>query len=591
MKKIILYVFIMLVSTGTILAEETDQDNNSTKLNPWLPKLTFKNSNEFRFDMDELIPGLENKSQIKIKFEPSEKNKEIGKDDPFSAYIKVENLSLKAEGNKDAILKLNVGNITTRINIYDFYIKMESMTNFDFNQESLFGFAPLTSIKSEYYGFSSNDSAIRRTILARSTENKVSTIQFGYTLPQLELVLAIGATGTGNRNHKKNVNKKDQDQKEQPLYNDTYQGILYGTKAQWKPIKNELEQHSLKVIAETPLELNFGLSGAIGNSTFNQSSIICAPQDKPIDDSKLFSPTLSNAAIMASIGLVYKLGLTKINNKNTYLLLQTGSDLGIDPFASDFSIFGYLSKKANTNEQNQFNPKENKLSLNKWRTTNFAFSIGAGIGLAWNIDDGEKESWAIKGKDSYSTRIFGEQDKKSGIGIGITYGQNLYKPTSSRTAIQEIAAKTFKTLNAEISTYEDNKKGIIPNLGWTASIGVYDLLKGQPQADTTDILKLIDTKTTISFTDAAKIGGALYIDYAIPIESISPNTYITPYAGAHLLGSLTSSDKKVYLKAGLELDKLIKLTTISLGWDSNNLLAYQDQKGSVFLQIQISFDE
>ncbi|WP_149028992.1 integrin-binding adhesin P66 family protein [Borrelia hermsii] len=596
-KMIILYVLIILLSTTTVFADDLNTD--APKSNPWSPKFTFENSSEFRFDMDELIPGLENKSQIGFKFTPFEKNKEVGKDDPFSSYIKIEDLFIKAQGKKDAILKINVGNITAKINMYDFYLKMESMTNFDFNQESLFSFAPMTSIQSKYYGFPSNNSATRRTILARGTAKKIGSLQFGYTLPQLELVLAIGATGTGNRNHQKNANDSEADKKkkEETPYNDTYQGMLYGTQVKWKPIKNELEQYSSDVIAETPFELNFGISGAIGNSTFNHSSITYGLQDTAVAGSDLVSPTLSNASIMTSIGFTYKLGLTKINNRNTYLLLQTGSDLGIDPFASDFSILGHISKKANTDDKSQFNPKENKLQFDTKRTTNFAFSIGTGIGLAWNTDEGEKESWSISGGSSYSKRIFGTQGKKSGIGIGITYGQNLYKPTSSNKVIQEIAAKAFQTFNAEISTYEDNKKGIIPGLGWIASIGVYELLKERPQSD--DIITILTPNTTatttnnqsVSFADAAKIGGALYIDYAIPVESGSQNAHIIPYVGTHFLGSLKGSDKSLYLKAGLELDKFIKLTTISLGWDSNDLFARKDQKGSVFLQLKVNFNE
>ena len=375
----------------------------------------------------------------------------MGKDDPFSAYIKIEDLALKVECQKDATFKLDVGDIVTKINIYDFYIKMNTMTDFDFNQESLFSFAPMTSIKSDYYGFPSNDRALRKTILARGTDKKVGTLQFGYTLPQLELVLAIGATGTGNRNHGK-LNDKDKP------YNNTYAGMLYGTQVKWKPIKNELIKDSPIVIAETPIELNFGVSGAFGNKTFNKSSITYGLKDKATVGSDLVVPTLSNTSIMTSLGLQYKLGLTKINNKNTYLILQTGADLGIDLFASDFSTFGHISKKANTDDKDAFNPAENKLNFSQGKKTNFAFSVGANVGFAWNKDDGEKESWSIKGKDSYSTRVFGEQDKKSGIGIGINYGQNLYNPSSGKQLVKDIANRAFKTLNVEVSTYEDNKK-------------------------------------------------------------------------------------------------------------------------------------
>lgn len=113
--------------------------------------------------------------------------------------------------------------------------------------------------------------------------------------------------------------------------------------------KNLLDQNedTKSVIAETPFELNFGLSGAYGNETFNNSSITYSLKDKSVVGNDLLSPTLSNSAILASFGAKYKLGLTKINDKNTYLILQMGTDFGIDPFASDFSIFGHISKAAN----------------------------------------------------------------------------------------------------------------------------------------------------------------------------------------------------------------------------------------------------
>ncbi|AYE36461.1 hypothetical protein DB313_03145 [Borrelia turcica IST7] len=600
-KKLILCVFGLLLATSISgFAQDTTAEKDAFNLNPWKPKFEFENTSEFRIDMDEQIPGLENKSKIGIKFLPFEKNAELGKDDPFSAYIKIEDLALKVEGQKDATFKLDVGDIITKINIYDFYIKMNTMTDFDFNQESLFSFAPMTSIKSDYYGFPSNDRALRKTILARGTDKKIGTLQFGYTLPQLELILAIGATGTGNRNHGKIDEKDSEDEKKKKKdrpYNNTYAGILYGTQVKWKPIKNELIKDSPTVIAETPIELNFGVSGAFGNKTFNKSSITYGLKDKATIGSDLVVPTLSNTSIMTSLGFQYKLGLTKINNKNTYLILQTGADLGIDFFASDFSTFGHISKKANTGDNDAFNPAENKLNFGQGTKTNFAFSVGANVGFAWNKDEGEKESWSIKGKDSYNTRVFGEQDKKSGIGIGINYGQNLYNPSSGKQLVKDIAKKAFKTLNVEVSTYEDNKKGILPGLGWIISGGIYDLLKEKPNAD--DIIAILSQDATtaeqattdVSFVNAAKIGAALYVDYAIPVESISSKTYITPYVGTHILGSFKGSDKKLYLKAGLELEKIIKFTTITLGWDSNNILAKKDKIGSAFLAFKVAFDE
>ncbi|WKT13840.1 integrin-binding adhesin P66 family protein [Borrelia sp. BU AG58] len=570
--------------------QNTEEEKDAFDLNPWKPKFSFENISEFRLDMDEQVPGLENKSKIGIKFLPFKKHAEVGKDDPFSAYIKVEDLALKVEGQKDATFKLDVGDIIAKINVYDFYIKMNSMTDFDFNQESLFSFAPMTSIKSDYYGFPSDDRALRKTILARGTDKKVGTLQFGYNIPQLELVLAVGATGTGNRNHAK-FNDKNKP------YNNTYTGMLYGTQLKWKPIKNELEKDSTTVIAETPIELNLGISGAFGNRRFNKSSITYGLKDKATIGSDLVVPTLSNTSVMASLGFQYKLGLTKINNKNTYLILQTGSDFGIDLFASDFSTFGHISKKANTPDDKDavFNPAENKLGFNQDKKTNFAFSVGANIGFAWNKDEGEKESLSIKGKDSYSTRVFGEQDKKSGIGIGVNYGQNLYRPNSEKKLVKDIANKSFKTLNVEISTYEDNKKGILPGLGWIISGGIYDLLKEKPNVD--DIITVLnhtnpeESAPSVAFVDAAKIGAALYVDYAIPLASISPKTYITPYVGTHILGSFKGSDKKLYLKAGLDLEKIVKFTTITLGWDSNDILAKKDKMGSVFLAFKVAFEE
>ncbi|WP_409977322.1 integrin-binding adhesin P66 family protein [Borrelia sp. RT1S] len=598
-KKLILCIFNLLLAASMsgfaqdatqVTTQDKKDEKDAFSLDLWKPKFEFENTSEFRLDMDEQVPGLENKSKIGIKFLPFKKHAEVGKDDPFSAYVKIEDLALKVEGQKDASFKLDVGDIVAKINVYDFYVKMNSMTDFDFNQESLFSYAPMTSIKSDYYGFPSDDRALRKTILARGTDKKIGTLQFGYSIPQLELILAIGATGTGNRNHGK-LNDKNKP------YNNIYTGMLYGTQVKWKPIKNELEKDSTTVVAETPLELNFGVSGAFGNKKFNISSITYGLKDKATIGSDLVVPTLSNTSIMASLGFQYKLGLAKINNKNTYLIFQTGSDLGIDLFASDFSTFGHISKKANTPDDKDvaFNPAENKLGFNQDKKTNFAFSVGANIGFAWNKDEGEKESFSVKGKDSYSTRIFGEQDKKSGIGVGVNYGQNLYNPTSGKKLVKDIAKKSFKTLNVELSTYEDNKKGIIPGLGWIISGGIYDLLKEKPNVD--DIIAILNQTTpaadepSVSFVNAAKLGAALYVDYAIPLESISPKAYITPYVGTHVLGSFKGSDKKLYLKAGLDLEKLIKFTTITLGWDSNDILAKKDRAGSVFLSFKVAFDE
>ncbi len=558
--------------------------------------------------------GLKTKSKITIKLKPFEANPELGKDDPFSAYIKVEDLALKAEGKKGDQFKIDVGDITAQINMYDFFIKISTMTDFDFNKESLFSFAPMTGFKSTYYGFPSNDRAVRGTILARGTSKNIGTIQLGYKLPKLDLTFAIGGTGTGNRNQE---NDKD------TPYNKTYQGILYGIQATWKPIKNLLDQNedTKSVIAETPFELNFGLSGAYGNETFNNSSITYSLKDKSVVGNDLLSPTLSNSAILASFGAKYKLGLTKINDKNTYLILQMGTDFGIDPFASDFfCIWTHLKssefQKETPSDPNKkaeiFDPNGNALNFSKNTELGIAFSTGASIGFAWNKDTGEKESWAIKGSDSYSTRLFGEQDKKSGVALGISYGQNLYRSKDTEKRLKTISENAFQSLNVEISSYEDNKKGIINGLGWITSIGLYDILRQKSVenypttiSSTTENNQTeqssTSTKTTtpnLTFEDAMKLGLALYLDYAIPIASISTEAYVVPYIGAYILGpsnKLSSDATKIYLKTGLSLEKLIRFTTISLGWDSNNIIELANKNtnnaaiGSAFLQFKIAY--
>ncbi|AEL18771.1 p66 protein [Borreliella bissettiae DN127] len=615
MKNHILYkLIIFLTTSAAIFAADALKEKDIFKINPWMPTFGFENTSEFRLDMDELVPGFENKSKITIKLKPFEANPELGKDDPFSAYIKVEDLALKAEGKKGDQFKIDVGDITAQINMYDFFIKISTMTDFDFNKESLFSFAPMTGFKNTYYGFPSNDRIVRGTILARGTSKNIGTIQLGYKLPKLDLTFAIGGTGTGNRNQE---NDKD------TPYNKTYQGILYGIQAKWKPIKNTLDQNedTKSVIAETPLELNFGLSGAYGNQTFNNSSITYSLKDKSAIGNDLLSPTLSNSAILASFGAQYKLGLTKINDKNTYLILQMGTDFGIDPFASDFSVFGHISKAANFKKgassdpnkkaENIFDPNSNALNFSKNAELGIAFSTGASIGLAWNKDTGEKESWAVKGSDSYSTRLFGEQDKKSGVALGISYGQNLYRSKDTEKKLKTISENSFQSLNVEISSYEDNKKGIINGLGWITSIGLYDILRQKSvenypitspsansdnqagQSSTTQA-----TTPNLTFEDAMKLGLALYLDYAIPITSISTEAYVVPYIGAYILGpsnKLSSDATKIYLKTGLSLEKLIRFTTISLGWDSNNIIELANKNtnnaaiGSAFLQFKIAY--
>ncbi|QFI14707.1 integrin-binding adhesin P66 family protein [Borrelia sp. CA_690] len=618
MKNHILYKLIIFLTTSVaIFAADELKEKDVFKINPWMPTFGFENTSEFRLDMDELVPGFENKSKITIKLKPFEANPELGKDDPFSAFIKVEDLAFKAEGKKGDPFKIDVGDITAQINIYDFFIKISTMTDFDFNKESLFSFAPMTGFKSTYYGFPSNDRIVRGTILARGTSKNIGTIQLGYKLPQLDLAFAIGGTGTGNRNQE---NDKD------TPYNKTYQGILYGIQATWKPIKNLLDTNadSESVIAETPFELNFGLSGAYGNETFNNSSITYSLKDKSVVGNDLFSPTLSNSAILASFGAQYKLGLTKINNKNTYLVLQMGTDFGIDPFASDFSVFGHISKAANSKKETPsdpskkaediFDPKGNALNFSKNKELGIAFSTGASIGLAWNKDTGEKESWKVKGSDSYSTRLFGEQDKKSGVALGISYGQNIYRSKDTEKRLKTISENAFQSLNVEISSYEDNKKGLMNGLGWISSIGLYDILRQQSienylaaissaneknQAEQSpSTSKKATTPPNLTFEDAMKLGVALYLDYAIPITSISTEAYVVPYIGAYLLGptnKISSNATKIYLKTGLSLEKLIRFTTISLGWDSNNIIELANKNpnnaaiGSAFLQFKIAY--
>ncbi|MGF7101187.1 integrin-binding adhesin P66 [Borreliella kurtenbachii] len=615
MKNHVLYkLIIFLTTSAAIFAADALKEKDIFKINPWMPTFGFENTSEFRLDMDELVPGFENKSKITIKLKPFEANPELGKDDPFSAYIKVEDLALKAEGKKGDQFKIDVGDITAQINMYDFFIKISTMTDFDFNKESLFSFAPMTGFKSTYYGFPSNDRIVRGTIIARGTSKNIGTIQLGYKLPKLDLTFAIGGTGTGNRNQE---NDKD------TPYNKTYKGVLYGIQAKWKPIKNTLDQNedTKSVIAETPFELNFGLSGAYGNETFNNSSITYSLKDKSVIGNDLLSPTLSNSAILASFGTQYKLGLTKINDKNTYLILQMGTDFGIDPFASDFSVFGHISKAANFKKgassdpnkkaENIFDPNGNALNFSKNTELGIAFSTGASIGFAWNKDTGEKESWAVKGSDSYSTRLFGEQDKKSGVALGISYGQNLYRSKDTEKRLKTISENSFQSLNVEISSYEDNKKGIINGLGWITSIGLYDILRQKSvenyptvnpstnsdnqagQSSTTQA-----TTPNLTFEDAMKLGLALYLDYAIPITSISTEAYVVPYIGAYILGpsnKLSSDATKIYLKTGLSLEKLIRFTTISLGWDSNNIIELANKNannaaiGSAFLQFKIAY--
>lgn len=363
------------------------------------------------------------------------------------------------------------------------------------------------------------------------------------------------------------------------------------------------------------------MSGAYGNETFNNSSITYSLKDKSVVGNDLLSPTLSNSAILASFGAKYKLGLTKINDKNTYLILQMGTDFGIDPFASDFSIFGHISKAANFKKETPsdpnkkaeiFDPNGNALNFSKNTELGIAFSTGASIGFAWNKDTGEKESWAIKGSDSYSTRLFGEQDKKSGVALGISYGQNLYRSKDTEKRLKTISENAFQSLNVEISSYEDNKKGIINGLGWITSIGLYDILRQKSVenypttiSSTTENNQTeqssTSTKTTtpnLTFEDAMKLGLALYLDYAIPIASISTEAYVVPYIGAYILGpsnKLSSDATKIYLKTGLSLEKLIRFTTISLGWDSNNIIELANKNtnnaaiGSAFLQFKIAY--
>ncbi len=107
-------------------------------------------------------------------------------------------------------------------------------------------------------------------------------------------------------------------------------------------------------------------------------------------------------------------------------------------------------------------------------------------------------------------------------------------------------------------------------LGWITSIGLYDILRqksvenyptstlsanennqaGQSSTGTQAITP------NLTFEDAMKLGIALYLDYAIPIESISTEAYVVPYIGAYLLGpsnKISSDATKIYLKQDLAL--------------------------------------
>lgn len=158
------------------------------------------------------------------------------------------------------------------------------------------------------------------------------------------------------------------------------------------------------------------------------------------------------------------------------------------------------------------------------------------------------------------------------------------------------------------------QKGLINGIGWITSIGLYDILRqksvenyptainsatdannqaGQKSSGSTQA-----TTPNLTFEDAMKIGIALYLDYAIPIESISTEAYVVPYIGAYLLGpsnKISSDATKIYLKTGLSLEKLIRFTTISLGWDSNNIIELANKNtnnaalGSAFLQFKIAY--
>ncbi len=165
----------------------------------------------------------------------------------------------------------------------------------------------------------------------------------------------------------------------------------------------------------------------------------------------------------------------------------------------------------------------------------------------------------------------------------------------------------------KISSYEDNKKGLMNGIGWITSIGLYDILRQKSVENYPTVINSAAgannqagqssestqaTTPNLTFEDAMKLGIALYLDYAIPIESISTEAYVVPYIGAYLLGpfnKISSNATKIYLKTGLSLEKLIRFTTISLGWDSNNIIELANKNtnnaaiGSAFLQFKIAY--
>ncbi|WP_210369962.1 integrin-binding adhesin P66 family protein, partial [Borreliella garinii] len=64
-----------------------------------------------------------------------------------------------------------------------------------------------------------------------------------------------------------------------------------------------------------------------------------------------------------------------------------------------------------------------------------------------------------------------------GVALGISYGQNLYRSKDTEKRLKTISENAFQSLNVEISSYEDNKKGLINGIGWITSIGLYDILR------------------------------------------------------------------------------------------------------------------
>ncbi len=67
MKSHILYkLIIFLTTSAAIFAADALKEKDIFKTNPWMPTFGFENTSEFRLDMDELVPGFENKAKLPL---------------------------------------------------------------------------------------------------------------------------------------------------------------------------------------------------------------------------------------------------------------------------------------------------------------------------------------------------------------------------------------------------------------------------------------------------------------------------------------------------------------------------------------------